>query len=158
MFSLSTLNLKIVGHLPRECGNGKGMLSSVEQAFVGRDEIWAPLKTPAWEASCLAAHIISLTHAATSFLLIHPKSGVPNSPHLLFQSLLVIIMGSTCTWGDISVANPYHESGKYKTQVASAGHCSSHQYTQITCTFDLWPVICILYLPSCRYKMWQQVA
>ena len=28
------------------------MLSSVEQAFVGREEIRAPLKTPAWEASC----------------------------------------------------------------------------------------------------------
>ena len=27
------------------------MLSSVEQAFVGRDETRAPLKTPAWEAS-----------------------------------------------------------------------------------------------------------
>ena len=27
------------------------MLSSVEQAFVGRDEKRAPLKTPAWEAS-----------------------------------------------------------------------------------------------------------
>ena len=27
------------------------MLSSVEQAFVGRDEIRAPLKTPAWEAT-----------------------------------------------------------------------------------------------------------
>ena len=27
------------------------MLFSVEQAFVGRDEIQAPLKTPAWEAS-----------------------------------------------------------------------------------------------------------
>ena len=26
------------------------MLSSVEQAFVGRDEKQAPLKTPAWEA------------------------------------------------------------------------------------------------------------
>ena len=30
---------------------GKGMLFSVEQAFVGREEIRAPLKTPAWEAS-----------------------------------------------------------------------------------------------------------
>ena len=29
---------------------GKGMLSSVEQVFVGRDEGWAPLKTPVWEA------------------------------------------------------------------------------------------------------------
>ena len=27
------------------------MLFSVEQAFVGRDEKRAPLKTPAWEAS-----------------------------------------------------------------------------------------------------------
>ena len=27
------------------------MLFSVEQAFVGREEIRAPLKTPAWEAS-----------------------------------------------------------------------------------------------------------
>ena len=26
------------------------MLFSVEQAFVGREEIRAPLKTPAWEA------------------------------------------------------------------------------------------------------------
>ena len=26
------------------------MLSSVEQAFVGREEIRVPLKTPAWEA------------------------------------------------------------------------------------------------------------
>ena len=30
------------------------MLSSVEQAFVGRDENRAPLKTPAWEAICLS--------------------------------------------------------------------------------------------------------
>ena len=30
---------------------GKGMLSSVEQVFVGRDERQAPLKAPAWEAS-----------------------------------------------------------------------------------------------------------
>ena len=29
---------------------GKGMLFSVEQVFVGRDEIRAPLKTPAWKA------------------------------------------------------------------------------------------------------------
>ena len=37
------------------CGQGqpfgKGMLFSVEQAFVGRDEIRAPLKTSAWEAT-----------------------------------------------------------------------------------------------------------
>ena len=31
------------------------MLFSVEQAFVGRDEKRAPLKTPAWEATVVAA-------------------------------------------------------------------------------------------------------
>ena len=31
--------------------NGKGTLLSVEQAFVGKDEKRAPLKTPAWEAT-----------------------------------------------------------------------------------------------------------
>ena len=34
------------------------MLSSVEQAFVGREEIRAPLKTPAWEAKVL---VVSMT-------------------------------------------------------------------------------------------------
>ena len=40
----------LIGHLPRECNNGKGMLSSVEQAL-GREEIQTPLKTPVWEAT-----------------------------------------------------------------------------------------------------------
>ena len=31
------------------------LLFSVDQAFVGRDEILAPLKTPAWEASIVQA-------------------------------------------------------------------------------------------------------
>ena len=38
---------------------GKGMLSSVEQAFVGREEIRAPLKMPAWEARYIADSKIS---------------------------------------------------------------------------------------------------
>ena len=33
------------------------MLSSVEQAFVGRDEKRAPLKTPAWEANDVKAEL-----------------------------------------------------------------------------------------------------
>ena len=38
------------------------MLSLVEQAFVGRAEIRAPLKTPAWEARVLLAALpLSLT-------------------------------------------------------------------------------------------------
>ena len=32
------------------------MLFSVEQAFVGREEIRAPLKTPAWEAMFGGTH------------------------------------------------------------------------------------------------------
>ena len=31
---------------------GKGMLFSVKQVFVGRNEVPAPLKMPAWEAVC----------------------------------------------------------------------------------------------------------
>ena len=42
-----------IGHLPRKLNNGKGMLFPVEQAFVGRDEKRATLKTPAWEANSL---------------------------------------------------------------------------------------------------------
>ena len=41
VFSLSTLNFPIVVW---------SLTSSVEQAFVGRDEKRAPLKTPAWKA------------------------------------------------------------------------------------------------------------
>ena len=33
------------------------MLFSVEQAFVGREEIRAPLKTPAWEAKLFLANL-----------------------------------------------------------------------------------------------------
>ena len=33
------------------------MLFSVEQAFVGREEIRAPLKTPAWEATGIRIQI-----------------------------------------------------------------------------------------------------
>ena len=38
------------------------MLSSVEQAFVGRDEKRAPLKTPAWEANYWGAECESEGH------------------------------------------------------------------------------------------------
>ena len=42
---------------------GKGMLFSLEQAFVGRDERRAPLKTYAWEATqLLASSKISAPH------------------------------------------------------------------------------------------------
>ena len=37
--------------------HGKGMLSSVEQAFVGRDEKRAPQKTFAWEARSQRAQV-----------------------------------------------------------------------------------------------------
>ena len=40
------------------------MLSSVEQAFVGRDEIRAPLKTPAWEAK---RHVVFDNKSCRSF-------------------------------------------------------------------------------------------
>ena len=40
-----------------------GMLSSVKQAFVGRDPKRAPLKTPAWEATLVTATIDYITTA-----------------------------------------------------------------------------------------------
>ena len=54
MISLSTLYFKTIDcSLTTRIKNGKEMLFSVEQAFVGREEIRALLKTPAWEArSC----------------------------------------------------------------------------------------------------------
>ena len=45
------------------------MLFSVEQAFVGREEIRAPLKTPAWEATTIK-HLIQ----KASFALHRPHS------------------------------------------------------------------------------------
>ena len=36
------------------------MLFLVEQAFVGRDEKRAPLKTPAWEARLMAPLLLAL--------------------------------------------------------------------------------------------------
>ena len=46
--------------------HGKGMLSSIEQAFVGRDEKRASLKKPAWEANAYGvaisfAHTVNVT-------------------------------------------------------------------------------------------------
>ena len=51
MFSLSTLYFTTVDwSLTMQIKQWKGMLFLVEQAFVGRDEMRAPLKMPAWEA------------------------------------------------------------------------------------------------------------
>ena len=47
------------------------MLFSVEQAFLGRDEKRAPLKTPAWEATALAIY-----HRYTD-LPIHRSTDLP---------------------------------------------------------------------------------
>ena len=44
------------------------MLSSVEQAFLGRDEKRAPLKTPAWEAMVFKATINQ-----SKVALVHPN-------------------------------------------------------------------------------------
>ena len=38
------------------------MLFSVEQAFVGRDEKWAPLKTPAWEAKSVVVELKTILY------------------------------------------------------------------------------------------------
>ena len=45
------VNLQNLEGTMRLAKHGKGMLSSVEQAFVGRDEKKALQKRPAWEAT-----------------------------------------------------------------------------------------------------------
>ena len=48
------------------------MLSSLEQAFVGREELRAPLKTPAWEAK------VSIESIAVGTSVIKPVECVRN--------------------------------------------------------------------------------
>ena len=60
------------------------MLSLVEQAFVGRAEIRAPLKTPAWEARVLLAALpLSLT-------LLNKKIIFPPYEHVSVLALVSI--------------------------------------------------------------------
>ena len=51
---------------------GKGMLSSVEQAFVGRNEKRAPLKTHAWEASPIKEVLALIYHDVIDDVLFLP--------------------------------------------------------------------------------------
>ena len=53
------------------------MLFSVEQAFVGREEIRAPLKTPAWEASHNWTHTRN-TEKTESYSLLHGRAEILN--------------------------------------------------------------------------------
>ena len=43
------------------------MLFSVEQAFVGRDEIQAPLKMPAWEANFIKDELLKQGNLLMNF-------------------------------------------------------------------------------------------
>ena len=45
--------------------HGKRMLSSAEQAFVGRDEKRAPLKTRSWLATTMATFLFFLMKSAS---------------------------------------------------------------------------------------------
>ena len=62
------------------------MLFSVEQAFVGRDERWALLKTSAWEANNiddtkqnLVHHTLIVTFPLVTFLILNPTVGIMSS-------------------------------------------------------------------------------
>ena len=50
---------------------------SVEQAFVGRDEKQAPLKTPAWEAKGISLGSVGSAGSAGSTGSPLPRSAVP---------------------------------------------------------------------------------
>ena len=63
------------------------MLFSIEQAFVGREEIRAPLKTPAWEArKVFALVILTLTHSFHYHLKIGIKLSLGKSHNSLTGS------------------------------------------------------------------------
>ena len=59
------------------------MLSSVEQAFVGWEEIRAPLKTPAWEASESRDGGVVRLHVNAGYFLPY-LSGLPNQPKAFY--------------------------------------------------------------------------
>ena len=80
------------------------MLSSVEQAFVGREEIRAPLKTPAWEARTAGAlnEIIviiikfkSLVPGHVNRCLIIPEASIKaNSKYKSLSVLVTLLINS----------------------------------------------------------------
>ena len=56
------------------------MLSSVEQAFVGRDEIRPPLETPAWEGGVVVSKKIVLALRASVWCNSNNKGGGGGGP------------------------------------------------------------------------------
>ena len=77
---------------------GKGMLFSVEQAFVGREEIRAPLKTPAWEAIMTDAPLICALIALHNGKLFCYQSG------LIIEWFCLICFSIYCLFLDFTKA------------------------------------------------------
>ena len=69
------------------------MLFSVEQAFVGREEIRAPLKTPAWEATTQTSQNILTSfsfNGTFNFITSNfPQKGLVYFLYTLFASMLI---------------------------------------------------------------------
>ena len=63
------------------------MLFSVEQAFVGRDEKRAPLKTPAWETRANARYLKSNSCVQAHFSSTHPPLWMAAPPPNIFPEL-----------------------------------------------------------------------
>ena len=66
------------------------MLSSVEQAFVGRDEKRAPLKTPAWEANH-SSDLLIISDLVPPGLVGDPAHCAPSQVSILRFRLFVTI-------------------------------------------------------------------
>ena len=71
---------------------GKGMLLSVEQAFVRRDKIRAPLKTPAWEATCNANSKKIINSLCKSLTAVASWGKVKNFAHPTWWCWLTVNM------------------------------------------------------------------
>ena len=70
----------LIGHLPRKLNNGRGMLFSIEQAFVGRDEKRVPLKMPAWEAKPIQVRGIIVKYVERWLNINKKQKGVKGHP------------------------------------------------------------------------------
>ena len=71
---------------------GKGMLLSVEQAFVRRDETRPPLKTPVWEATCNANSKKIINSLCKSLTAVASQGKVKNFAHPTWWCWLTVNM------------------------------------------------------------------
>ena len=104
---------------------GKGMLFSVAQVFVGRDEIQAPLKMPAWEAreyECKSPHIwikIFIGYWTLAFCIVNRELSTPIPNEHPENNIIQKMSFKTCTIkSDTSKFNLIYNESLFKTLIS----------------------------------------